>query len=215
MNLEKLYRHAPVGLCYFDTGLRYVYINEWLATINGLTIQQHLGQRIGDLLPDVAAGVEPQLRRVIETGEPIIRGTAHVETPAHPGSRRHYEHNYYPAKSDDGTVVGLSCVIQDVTERTDAEIRLYADLAATKALLKSEEKAAPVERPDVYVLRIDPTIPSSRDEVLARLRHPDGDGLHTSYWRFETGHGDVLAERSGGEVTIYRDVCRRVLGEEP
>ena len=71
------------------------------------------------------------------------------------------------------------------------------------------------ERPDVYVLRIDPTIPSSRDEVLARLRHPDGDGLHTSYWRFETGHGDVLAERSGGEVTIYRDVCRRVLGEEP
>ena len=45
--------------------------------------------------------------------------------------RRCLEHNYYPDKSDDGTVVGLSCVIQDITERAEAEEaveRLNADL---------------------------------------------------------------------------------------
>ena len=131
MNLKTLYRTAPVGLCYFDTDLRYLYVNDWLANINGLTVEQHIGQRIIDILPGVAAGVESQLRGVIETGNPVVRGTACVETAAHLGSRRHYEHNFYPDTSDDGTVVGLSCVIQDVTERTEAAKtieRVNADL---------------------------------------------------------------------------------------
>jgi len=29
-DVERLYAIAPVGLCYFDTDLRYLYINEWL-----------------------------------------------------------------------------------------------------------------------------------------------------------------------------------------
>ena len=128
---EELCRHAPIGLCSFDTDLRYVYINDWLATINGLTVQQHLGHRIGDILPQVAEGVESQLRDVLETGEPLIQGTAHIETPAHPGSRRHYEHSYYPDKSDEGTVEGLSCVVEDVTKRRETE-------EALKQLLNAE-----------------------------------------------------------------------------
>ncbi len=34
--VERLYAIAPVGLSYFDTQLRYRYINEWLAKMNGL-----------------------------------------------------------------------------------------------------------------------------------------------------------------------------------
>ena len=121
MNLETLYRTAPVGLCYFDTDLRYVYVNEWLAHLNGLSVEQHVGHIIDDILPQVADSVGPQLRNVIRTGNPITGGTAHVETAAHPGSKRHYEHSYYPDKTDDGRVVGLSCVIQDVTARKESE----------------------------------------------------------------------------------------------
>ena len=68
---------------------------------------------------------------------------------------------------------------------------------------------------DVFVLRMDPSVASTREEVLARLRHPDGEGLHTPFWRFETLDGEVLAERLGAEVTIYDDVCMRLLGEAP
>ena len=116
----RAYKEAPVGLCYFDSDLRYVQINDWLAAINGTTVEEHLGRRIGQVLPGVAAGVESQLRQVIETGEPIVQGRAFVETPAHPGTKRHYEHNYYPEKAEDGTVVGIRCVVQDVTERGPA-----------------------------------------------------------------------------------------------
>ncbi len=118
---ERLYAAAPVGLCYFDTDLRFLYINEWLARINGLSVEAHLGKTIDEVLKDVAAGVVPQLRHVLQTGEPIIEGMVEAETPAHPGESRHYMHNYYPDKSKDGTVVGVNCVVQDITERIKLE----------------------------------------------------------------------------------------------
>ena len=122
--MERLYAIAPVGLCYFDTDLRYRYINEWLARINGLQVDAHLGKTIDEVIKEVAAGVVPQLRHVLETGEPIIGGEVKAETPAHPGEPRHYMHNYYPDKSKDGTVVGVSCVVQDITAQKEAELEL-------------------------------------------------------------------------------------------
>jgi len=119
--MRRLYAIAPVGLCYFDTGLRFIYINEWLAHINGLEVEAHLGKTVSEVLHDVAVGVVPQLRQVLETGEPIIEGEVEAVTPAHPGESRHYLHNYYPDKSADGTVVGVSCVVQDITERIERE----------------------------------------------------------------------------------------------
>jgi PAS domain S-box-containing protein len=119
--VERLYTTAPVGLCYFDTDLRFRYINEWLARINGLAVEAHLGKTIHEVLKDVAAGVVPQLRHVLETGEPIIEEEVEAETPAHPGESRHYMHNYYPDKHTDGTVVGVSCVVQDITDRIELE----------------------------------------------------------------------------------------------
>lgn len=115
--LVRVYREAPVGLCYLDTDLRYRQVNEWLAAINGTAVEEHLGQTIGEVLPKAAAGVEAQLRQVIETGEPILHGTVEAETPACPGEKRQFEHSYYAVRSKDGAIIGVSCVVQDVTER--------------------------------------------------------------------------------------------------
>ncbi len=120
--MEHLYAIAPVGLCYFDTDLRFLYINEWLARINGLPVEAHLGKPIDEVIEDIAVSVVPQLRQVLETGEPIVGGKVEAETPAHPGESRQYMHNYYPDRSDDGTVVGVSCVVNDITERTRPEL---------------------------------------------------------------------------------------------
>ena len=116
-----VYANAPIGLCYFDTDLRFRYINAWLARINGISVEAHLGKTVTDVLKDFAHGVELQLHHVIQTGEPIIKGEVELETMAHPGESRHYMHNYYPDKNKDGTVVGVSCVVQDVTDRKNSE----------------------------------------------------------------------------------------------
>ena len=55
--LGSIYQELPVGLCYLDTDFRYIHINDWLAEINGIPADEHLGRTIGELIPDVAAGV--------------------------------------------------------------------------------------------------------------------------------------------------------------
>ena len=36
--LARSYKTAPIGLAFFDTDLRFVHVNDWLAAINGLTV---------------------------------------------------------------------------------------------------------------------------------------------------------------------------------
>ena len=117
------YDKAQIGFCYLDTDLRYVEINEWLAAINGLPPAEHVGRTIGEILPDIAASVTDQMRQVIETGEPILKGLAYAETAAHPGTKRLYEHNYYADKSADGFVVGVQCIVQDITQQKLVEVK--------------------------------------------------------------------------------------------
>ena len=120
-SLQHIYATAPIGLCCFDKKLRYVFVNEWLATLNGLSVKKHLGRPISEVIPDVSAGVEAQLRRVIETGKPVVGGTVEAETAAEPGVKKFFEHHYDAVRSADGIIVGVSCVVQDVTERKCAE----------------------------------------------------------------------------------------------
>ncbi len=120
-----MYKEAPIGLCVFDQKLRFRHINNWLAEINGVPAEEHLGHSIFEILPDVAQGIEQQLLRVFETGDPIIGGKVEAETPAHPGIKMVYQHSYYPLKLDGTTVVGVSCVVEDITKRIRAEQELH------------------------------------------------------------------------------------------
>ena len=122
--LRHVYDDAGVGLCYLDTDLRYRHINKWLAELNGLPVEQHLGRHVRDVLPEVAAGIEAQLRQTIETKTPIIDGMVEAETPAQPGVRRTFLHNYLPVVADDERVIGVSCFVQEITERRKAEVAL-------------------------------------------------------------------------------------------
>ena len=89
-----MFAQAPIGLCCFDRTLRFVFINDHLAAINGMSAEEHVGRSIREVIPDVAAGVEGQLRQVIETGESIIGGIVDAETPAQPGRIRSFQHHY-------------------------------------------------------------------------------------------------------------------------
>ena len=133
------YKKAPVGLCYLDLDLRYIHINEWLAAANGLTVEEHLGRTVRDVLPDIPRSVEEELRRVITTGEPVEAGTVETQTPAHPGIMRTFQHNFYPVRSPGGSVVGISCAVQDVTLRAAAEEKLEHSVAALEVANKELE----------------------------------------------------------------------------
>ena len=48
--LQRIYNDLQVGLCYLDTEFRYVHVNDWLAEINGIPAEDHIGRTIGELL---------------------------------------------------------------------------------------------------------------------------------------------------------------------
>jgi len=161
-------RVASVGLCYLDTDLRYFYINDWLADINGLPAEKHLGRSIRELFPELAASIEPQFQKVIDTGEPIIKGKAFVETPAQPGIKRLFEHSYFANKSADGTVLGISCFVEEITDRARAEEEaLKKNIALREILNQIEEERS--EYHNQIRLNIDRSIIPSIEKLKERL----------------------------------------------
>src|ERR1700688_1805815 len=62
---------TTIGLSILDSDLRYLAINDVLAAMNGIPAAEHLGKTVREILGDFADVVEPKLRRVLETGEPV------------------------------------------------------------------------------------------------------------------------------------------------
>lgn len=122
-DLAAVYETAPVGLAVLDRSLRYVRINARLAAIHGVSIADHLGRSIREVLGDASAdSVEPLYRRVIETNQPVINREARGRNPGPPHDERVWVSNYYPLVVD-GDVVGVNVVVQDITELRRGEER--------------------------------------------------------------------------------------------
>jgi PAS domain S-box-containing protein len=122
--LEQIYHHAPVGLCFVDRNLRFVRINEQLAEINGTTVAEHLGRTIREIIPEIADVVEPLYHGAIASGEAILNVEVHGTTAAEPGVQRDWLANYFPLKAEDGTVVGVTVAVVEITLIKQAEQEL-------------------------------------------------------------------------------------------
>ncbi|HML24642.1 MAG TPA: PAS domain-containing protein [Aggregatilinea sp.] len=122
--IEAIYDTAPVGLCFLDTNLRYVRVNGRLAEMNGVPVAQHMGRTVYEIVPEVADMAAPLIRRVIDTGEPILRLELVGKTPAQPGVTRAWEESFLPLKNGSGQVIGVNIVAEEITERKQADERL-------------------------------------------------------------------------------------------
>jgi signal transduction histidine kinase/integral membrane sensor domain MASE1/CheY-like chemotaxis protein len=124
LELEQVYKTSPIGLCFVNTALCYVRVNERLAAMNGVPVAEHIGRPIRDVLPTLADQVEPPYRQVIASGQPLVEQEIHGTTPAQPGLERDFLASYYPVQGADGAVLGVSVAVQEVTERKRFEAQL-------------------------------------------------------------------------------------------
>lgn len=135
--IEAIYATAPVGLCYIDRDLRYIRVNEHLAQINGVPIEQHFGCTVREVLPEMADVLEPIYQQVIETGEPVINLEVSGTNPAKPGVLRDWLVSYYPLKDGEQQVLGINVVVQEITERKQALVALRQSEERYRTLFES------------------------------------------------------------------------------
>lgn len=137
--LDTLFASAPVGLGFFDDQLRYVRINEALAAMNGLPVEEHIGRTVPEILPEAGKEVVERLRAVLETGEPVTNVEVRIATQRNPGQPHLFDASYYPVRGADGAILGVGAVVADITERERAQVAL------AQALEREREARAAAE----------------------------------------------------------------------
>lgn len=124
IEIENIYRIAPIGMCMFDCDLRYIRVNDQLAKINGIPAHAHLGRTPREVVPDLAEQAESVLRRVIESGEPVLNQVVKGETLANPGVTRTWNESWFPLYDENDDIYGVGTIIEDITEKLYAEEQL-------------------------------------------------------------------------------------------
>ena len=122
IELEHLYASAPIGLCLFDRNLRFVRINDRLAEINGISVDDHIGKTVEEVVPDLALQAREVLGHFL-SGGPSITKLFSGSTPAQPAVLRHWVEHWSPVRTEDGELTGLSVAVEEVTEQKKQEER--------------------------------------------------------------------------------------------
>jgi PAS domain S-box-containing protein len=204
---------APVGMAFLDRELRYVHINPVLAATNGVPVEAHLGHTVREVLRARAEPAESLVRKVLETGEPVVEWP--LEDPRGP-EPRHFIASYYPVDSG-GERLGVGATVTEVTEQKREEGRLRFLAEATARLSGSLDWRTTlgtvaqllVERLSDFCV-VDVLIPDGekleRVEARAReasvqellrqsMRFPPPPGARTPLRRvLETGRAELIAE---------------------
>ncbi|MET8331211.1 SpoIIE family protein phosphatase [Streptomyces sp. NPDC005181] len=123
--LSGLFTQSPVGLLISDTDLRCTRRNLALERMTGVPIEERLGKRISEALPDLnAAEVEATMQRVLATGEPVVDFIQRGHTPADPSREHVWSTGIFRLQDSEGTALGLCHAIVDITDVHRARERM-------------------------------------------------------------------------------------------
>ena len=118
--LENLYSTTPVGLCLFNEQFQFLRVNNALAQMHEYSVQEHIGQSVSSLLPELAPHLEPLLQQVLDTNQ-SVRNREIFGITTSGGEQHHcWRVNYYPVNLANGKQ-GINGVVIDVTELKQIE----------------------------------------------------------------------------------------------
>ncbi|MER6105687.1 SpoIIE family protein phosphatase [Streptomyces sp. NPDC001832] len=147
--LDAFLASSPIGMAVMSPQLRYVWMNETLERIAGVPHEQRVGRRMGEVLPGLEAdAIETLMRRVLDTGVPVIDYEYRGWSWADPHRERAYSTSFFPLTGGDGFVTGICYMVLDVTDRWKAQQRLAlvndagASIGSTLDVLRTAQELA-------------------------------------------------------------------------
>jgi PAS domain S-box-containing protein len=164
--LQALLANAPVGFAFFNREHRFLRVNRPLADINGVSADEHVGQRVEDIVPGVADDVAPLIDRVFQTGQPVVGAELQGQTRREPNARRWWLASYFPVLQGevgqpDRRVEAVGGVFLEITDRKRTEQMLrVAKENAVHARVSADRARQAAERAN-----------RAKSEFLAVLSH--------------------------------------------
>ena len=173
---DAFFSATPAGIAVVDSTLRYLRINETLALMNGLPVEEHVGKTIHEVMPDVARAVEPTLRQVLATGVPVFNLEIGGAASAEQGSPRKWLVSFIPLPGADGSSVGVAALVFDISDRQRLEDVMRESEAKYRMLVEHSSDAVLVFDEQGRFLEVNPRIYRmlgyTREEFM-RLRVED------------------------------------------
>jgi PAS domain S-box-containing protein len=198
---------APVGLGILDRDLRYVWVNDALAWMDGLPVSAHTGRTPAEIIPGIAPQIEPMLRSVLDTVAAVTDGEIHGERPSAPGEQGDWSVSSFPIRAADGSARGVGVMVGDTTERRRAWSALEERERRTRRILDSAPDAVIAIDATGSVIewnaRAEAMFGWTRGEAAGRVltqliiperyREAHREGLRRY---LETGEGVIVGERT-------------------
>ncbi|MEG4317675.1 MULTISPECIES: PAS domain S-box protein [unclassified Microcoleus] len=118
---DAFFAAAPASMFIFDDQLRFVQANESLAETTGVSVAEHLGKTVREVVPDMVDTLQPILQGVLANNEPLLNIEVSGTTVNQPGAIRDWLASYFPLAGVDGKPIGVGGVAIEITDRKKAE----------------------------------------------------------------------------------------------
>jgi PAS domain S-box-containing protein len=218
--LDGFFLRSPVGVTVLGPELRILRVNRAIARFGGLPAEAYRGLRTADFLlgPD-AELIEERLRGVLETGRPLIFAEQRCRLLRDPQKELIVSVSAFRMQDPSGRVLGVTEIIEDVTDRhrarrrlallNEAGARIGSTLDVARTARELAEAAVPALADALSVDLLEPVtrgeepapdatgplrrmaVRSIRSEAL-KVMYPEG---HLFFFPEETAPARCLAER--------------------
>jgi serine phosphatase RsbU (regulator of sigma subunit)/PAS domain-containing protein len=121
--LERWFGAAAWGLVIVDPRHRFVRVNRAMAEIDGVSVDDHTGRAVEDVLPALAAQLTPIMRRVLD-GETLSAEELLGRTLADPDRDHRWATSWFPVRGDDGDVRAAAGMLLRLPDADESELDL-------------------------------------------------------------------------------------------
>lgn len=133
--LSDFINNSEIGVAIFDKELRYQAVNPWLATVNGLSAELHLGKHLKEVIGEIAVRVEPCIKKIFTTGRPIVNFEFEGKLPHRCGSKR-WIASFFPLKNVEREVTQVAAIVAAL-ESVDLQSGRLARMLPNEEVLRS------------------------------------------------------------------------------
>jgi signal transduction histidine kinase/CheY-like chemotaxis protein len=113
--LDSVWSSAPVGFAFHDRDLRYVRVNDRLASAMGRKPTEIIGRRPTDLLPGIGVDIEEGLSRALATEQAVLDLELAGPSPQRGEPAREWLATMFPVRTRNWELVGIGSVLVDMS----------------------------------------------------------------------------------------------------